>query len=120
MRQGDNKYYLKIYAIYDLNEQVVFIGNIRECSDYLEINVMSAYKASSYGHRIKKKYYIAVIGEKDFFSDGTKICSKCGERKPLSDFSKHRQSYRHICKKCFNEYQRNYRKNKKKISNAPK
>lgn len=114
MKKGNEKHYLKIYAIYDLNEQIVFIGNIKECSDYLEVNVMSAYRASSGGHRIKKKYYITSVGEKDFFSDGTKICSKCGKIKPLSDFSKRRQSYKHICKDCYNEHQRERRKRKNK------
>lgn len=66
MKKGNEKHYLKIYAIYDLNEQIVFIGNIKECSDYLEVNVMSAYRASSYGHRIKKKYYIVSLDEKDY------------------------------------------------------
>ena len=114
MKKGNEKHYLKIYAIYDLNEQIVFIGNIKECSDYLEVNVMSAYRASSGGHRIKRKYYISSVGEKDFFSDDTKVCSKCGKRKSLSDFSKYRKSYRHICKDCFNKYQRDRRKKKKK------
>ena len=57
MKKGNEKHYLKIYAIYDLNEQIVFIGNIKECSDYLGVNVISAYRASSGGHRVKKILY---------------------------------------------------------------
>lgn len=113
MKKGNEKRYLKIYAIYDLNEQIVFVGNIKECSEYLNINISSTYRAVSYGRRVKRKYYIAGIDEKDISLNGTKICSKCGKRKPLSDFFKHRQSYRHICKECYNEYQRNRRKKNK-------
>ena len=114
MKKGNEKHYLKIYAIYDLNEQIVFIGNIKECSVYLGVSIGYTYMAVSYGRRVKRKYYIVGIGEKDFFLDDTKVCSKCGKIKPLSDFSKYRQSYRHICKDCYNKYQRERRKKKKK------
>ena len=47
----------------------------------------------------------------------TKICTKCGIKKPLSEFSKHkayRGGYRHQCKQCIKIYQKTYQKNWRK------
>ena len=42
----------------------------------------------------------------------TKICSKCGEEKPINQFQFSRPNVRRPnCKKCQNEYNRKYRKN---------
>lgn len=49
----------------------------------------------------------------------TKICSKCKIEKPIEDFDKHnshKDGLRSECKKCHNEWKRQYRlKNKEKI-----
>ena len=43
--------------------------------------------------------------------DGTKRCSKCGETKPVSEFSRYRRApdgLKWRCKECHNAYQREY------------
>lgn len=44
----------------------------------------------------------------------TKICTKCGEEKILTEFQKYRKNsneYQAWCKSCFNSWRSNYRKN---------
>ena len=43
--------------------------------------------------------------------DGTKRCSKCGETKPVSEFSRHRKApdgLNWLCRECHNAYKREY------------
>ena len=47
----------------------------------------------------------------DLSDSGEKVCTSCGERKPLSGFyyNKNRRHYNHSCKPCHNAYVRNRR-----------
>ena len=55
----------------------------------------------------------------------TRVCTKCGRELPLERFGRHTKSrgnYKHICKDCCAEYQREYIKRKKQevaIKDAP-
>jgi hypothetical protein len=43
----------------------------------------------------------------------TKTCTDCNIAKNENEFTKNKTGYRNKCKKCYNEYQRNYAKNVK-------
>jgi hypothetical protein len=57
----------------------------------------------------------------------TKVCKKCGQELPLSNFVKDKRmqgGYKNTCKSCFNKHQREYmakvkQENKPQIKDAP-
>jgi hypothetical protein len=71
-------------------------------------------KNCSYIERIKR---IEAKGLKEISKDN-KVCSKCGKKRPVSDFHKSKlclDGHRNICKYCLSEYHKeDYKKNREK------
>lgn len=109
MRKGDKKYVVNIYAIYDRDDEIVFIGSAKQCSEYIGCNVNKIWISLSTGSKIKWKYTICKLEDKEYIIGNTKVCSRCGKEKSLKEFPKKRNVHINMCRNCYNEYSREKR-----------
>jgi len=63
---------MKLYAIYNKNEEIVCVGSSKECSNFLEVTIDSFYTYVSkiLAKRItNRKYMIYVMEDKEVYNE---------------------------------------------------
>lgn len=107
----------KIYAIYDKDGQIVFVGTREECLEFLGCKVNAFYRALREKSCMNTKYYIYYVFEEDV-QPRLKRCKGCGKIKPIEDFyfMKSRNGYSTKCKLCKSEENKRYGRSKNIIS----
>lgn len=114
MIRKNTKQFLDMYAVYNLDEELIFVGTAKQCSDFIDCAVGTIWTAMFRGARIKYKYKIYKLDEKEYITSETKLCSKCGKEKPLDDFPIKRKVHICMCRDCYNAYNRQRRMIKNK------
>lgn len=114
MRRRDETV-IRYYAIYDKNDNFIFVGNRVECIEYINCTKNQFIHSVTKGCLINKKYRIFFIEE---VKRERKKCSTCGEVKSIDDFDIRttkdgRIAHISVCKDC-RRISRMRRKNERK------
>lgn len=97
-----------IYALYNRDDEILFVGTSKECIDYIGCTRNAFYVAISSGQYCARQYKVFYVGLEPV---EYKKCTKCGKVKPIKDFyiirkKSGKKIVESWCKTCMNSYKK--------------